>query len=136
MKVFKAVKSSYIALGLPWFVLLLLYIYLFFTKPYSNVTSVCWLLSLVLLIIVIWLKGFRIIITEEYISYRDGLYRTKTIPLSDIKVAKSAWVEFGRFNKNLKIPRFLITSIHGDEILINDKPFSHEAIQALNDLKK
>src|SRR4051812_26940871 len=72
----------------------------------------------------VWLRGFRIIISGGQFTYRSGMYKTTSIPLREITSAEQCWVEARNFGSVIKIPRLAIKYIRMREpLLVNVKPF-------------
>ncbi len=82
-----------------------------------------------------WLRGFRLRIGAGKLEYRDGLYKSVEVPMSEIKDVKSTWVEWRFLGRLLRVPRLVI--VYGPEVnrlAINMKPFRKHDIQLAMDL--
>jgi len=80
---------------------------------------------------VVWLRGFRVRISDGHISYRNGLYRETTVSLRSLYRAELTWVEWKHLGRVVKVPRIVIESAVGSTLLINPKPFSSRGVRVL-----
>lgn len=81
----------------------------------------------------LWLKGHRIQICNNLITYRDGLYKVRQAGLDEIKSVKHAWIHYQYLWRKLEMPRLAIrlTDQNIPPILINAKPFSRVDLEML-----
>ena len=87
------------------------------------------------LIWIFWLKGFEISIDTNLFYYRDGLHRSHSILLSDIKKTEFKWVDWRVLTRVIKIPRLIIHSKKGERpIWINIKPFAKDDLKELREI--
>lgn len=126
----RASYSAYVALWAAWFILALINIALYLKNRPPGVGTTIIILLLVGVGWITWLRGFRIAISDERLAYRDGLYKSITIPLDEVCNAKMGWTEWQILTRILKVPRLLVTYGANDEVLaINAKPFHRKDIK-------
>lgn len=78
-----------------------------------------------------WLGAFKITITKSILEYRDGLFKTSRIKISEIGKIKFTWIESNILGRRISAPRLLVVSKDRSVVIkINPKPFSQ------NDLDK
>jgi hypothetical protein len=131
----RAAISSYIVLAGIWIVLAVVYAGLAFATR-GHGMNIGGLVALgVGLIWVAWLRGFRLEVGEGKLEYRDGLYKSVAVPLSEIREVKSAWVEWRILGRTLRVPRLIIVyGPQSNRLSINTKPFRRHDIQLAIDL--
>ena len=85
-----------------------------------------------------WLKGFKLEVRDGMLIYRNGLYQTYKMTLSEIKCIKSVAYVWGRDGrkKQTGIPRAMIVfkEPRRNGIIINTKVFSLQDLRRLHDL--
>ena len=133
----KAVFSSYIALGGIWAVLAIV-CFILAIKNFSHGDLIPALIcSLVTILWTLWLRGFKLTVTDEYLEYRDGLYRVSKVPLEDIAEMKHKWIQWKNFGRIVSIPRTaVITKDKKTAFLINDKPFGLNDLSMIRNMVK
>ena len=133
----RSAKIGYLVLNIPTLFMLLLYISLIFKDgPLDpSIYGVFVLLTIYGLTWVFWLKGFKIAIDSDQFYYRDGLHRSHSIRLSDIKKTEFKWVDWRVLTRVIKIPRLIIHSKEGEKpIWINIKPFAKDDLKELREI--
>jgi hypothetical protein len=86
---------------------------------------------------IVWLRGFRLEVSQGDLSYRDGLYRSTMVPLSDIREAKNTWIGWKLLTRKLQVPRLVVTyGSKSDRLAINAKPFRRQDIQRVIEILK
>jgi len=124
--------SSYLALSGIWFVLASVYIALALKEPGQGMAIGGIVALSVGVLCVFWLRGFRLRMTDDHLEYRDGLYRSISIPLREVTKAKQTWVGWTVLGRSLRIPRFVVVyGTQNDRVTINTKPFSRDDLQRL-----
>lgn len=85
----------------------------------------------------LWLKGFRLTLTDSFLEYRDGFYKISHINLKDILSINDQYVTVKCFLGDYQAPRLVIISKDKKiKIMINEKPFGIDAVQKLWTLEK
>jgi hypothetical protein len=126
----RASFAGYVALAGLWFVIGGFFAWLEFARHGSSAWQGSLIGFSVGVLWVIWLRGFRLSIDGDVLTYRDGIYRTRAGNLSHITAVKSTWIEWARLPRTIKVPRLLIEFDRGDSITINTKPFARSALAA------
>jgi hypothetical protein len=72
----RAVLSSYIVLGWPYILATMIWVLSYIKRPSTDAIYASLLCIAVSLLCGTWLRGFRLSITDGYLEYRDGFYRT------------------------------------------------------------
>jgi uncharacterized membrane protein YobD (UPF0266 family) len=136
----KAQLTSYFALCFGFALPILLCIYLIIRDGVTNLQRVedsyvilAGCLTCCLLFVV-WLRGFRIEISNGVFYYRNGFYQTSKLQLNEIKDAKIKSVNIIQLGCRVSVPRMRVTTFSNSEILINIKPFSIGKIRELKSL--
>jgi hypothetical protein len=126
----RAAVSAYIVLAGIWFLLAFAFLALFLSDHRPGMGAGVLLPLGVGMLWIAWLRGFRLEVGKENLSYRDGLYRSTIIPLSEIREAKNAWIEWRLLTRALRVPRLVITyGSKRSRLAINAKPFRRQDIQ-------
>lgn len=124
--------TSFIVLSAVPAVLLLLYMWLAISRPASSAWLGAMMLAGIILAWWIWLRGYRVRLNEDVLEYRDGLYRTHRIRVSEITSAEHGWIEFPILNRRLTVPRLILTTADEENrVLINSKVFSRRDIELI-----
>lgn len=132
-----AAPSSYIVLGGPWFLLSLCIFLTAVLHPHSGGMKMALLSGAVGLAFCIWLRGFKILISDACCEYRDGFYKSYRIAFAEIKEVKHTWVSWKNFGRTIKVPRLLIIPTQRlEKIMINVKPFKSADLAQLNEILK
>ena len=133
----KAVLSSYIALGGIPAILAIASFIIAIKDPNNGYIVPALLCSVITILWALWLRGFKLIVTDEYLEYRDGFYRSKRISLKDVAEMKHKWVQWKNLGRTLTIPRIaVITKDRKTAFLINDKPFGLDDLAIIRNLVK
>lgn len=138
IKTFRSSLYSYIILGFfPWGIFSCIFLYDILFIHTKGAVPMFLSVAFALVAVFVWLKGFKLTITETELTYRDGMYKLHSIKISDIKTAKTTFIQFENL-PGASIPRFVIKSVDrkAKPIEINIKPFTADAVNALNALKK
>ena len=132
-----AVLSGYIALcGIP-FILTVSWIFAYIKRPGVDIMYALLFCATVALLWSIWLKGFKLTITDEYLEYRDGFYRSTRVLLKDVAEMKFKCVQWKNLGRTLSIPRIaVITKDRKTAFLINDKPFGRDDLAMIRKMVK
>jgi hypothetical protein len=80
---------------------------------------------------ILWLSRYRLEITADSVAYSSLFSRKRSVVRSEIVAADLA-DETGSFESPLT---FVIRNTSGAELRVNSKVFSHEAVQALFELR-
>ena len=132
-----AVLSSYIALGGIPILVAILWLVGYIKRPSKDAIYAFIFCIVVALLWALWLRGFKLIVTDEYLEYRDGFYRSKRISLKDVAEMKHKWVQWKNLGRTLTIPRIeVITKDRKTAFLINDKPFGLDDLAIIRNLVK
>jgi len=125
-----AAFSSYIVLAGIWFLLAFIGLALLLRSDLSSMGAGVVLPLAVGMLWVGWLRGFRLEVGKENLSYRDGLYRTTGVPLSEIRDVRNTWIEWRVLTRALRVPRLVIAyGSNRHRLTINAKPFRRKDIQ-------
>ncbi len=136
-KIIRATLISYIVLSGIWVLLAIGYIFLALSKPGKGLETGAILAGIVSLIWWIWLWGFKLTVSNEYIEYRDGFFRSSKVYLREIADVKNVSIEWNMFGRKIKIPRInVITHNKIIAMRINPKPFGHRELQEILKLLK
>lgn len=129
----RAAPHAYIFLVGPFFVLFVFFAYLEFARPASNAWQGAAFGLVFCLFWVIWLRGFRLTLTKDLLTYRDGFYRTKSVDPSRIIAVEHDWIRRKILLRAIPTPRvFVITDDDsGPPLMINPKPFNRAAFRKL-----
>lgn len=111
------------ALSGVWFALVAFCSLIWARNPASNAWQVVIICVAVGIAWVAWIRGFALVVDRGVVTYRDGFYRTTTIPLSKIVSVQLAWVGWGAFPASVRTPRLVIETC-SESCHINIKPFS------------
>jgi hypothetical protein len=85
----------------------------------------------------VWLRGFKIVIADDVLYYRDGLYHTVTLDLRDVKNVRNSWIQWARLGRQVSVPRLVITyGTPPKQLALNIKPFRREDLQVLRQTLK
>ena len=81
-----------------------------------------------------WMSGHRVRVSSTQVEYRDGLFRSRTIPRKHVVGLTSTWAPLRVLGREIKVPRLTVVSSHGAESFqINPKPFSRRSLSALHE---
>ena|SRR5579864_641127 len=132
-KEFRSCLSSYIVFGTIFGVLLALWFSaLLIRGTFPNWWMPIGILTFGWAAVFFWLSRFRLLIDENSVSYSSLLTRKKTCQRSDIIHA-----DFAKVTGSLESPfTFVICTKAGEEMRINAKVFSLEAVRELGSLVK
>jgi hypothetical protein len=126
----RAAVSAYIVLAGIWFLLALTFLAFFLNDHRPGMGAGVLLPLAVGMLWIGWLRGFRLEVGKDKLSYRDGLYRSTVIPLSEIREVKNAWIEWRLLTRALQVPRLVVTyGSKRSRLAINAKPFRRQDIQ-------
>jgi hypothetical protein len=131
----RAAVSAYLVLGAPFFLLAMGCAIVAWKHPERNAQTGAAICFLAGVLWAAWVRGFRIRITADQIEYRDGFYRSVTVPLNTIREVKNTWIEWKTFGRHLQIPRLVI--VYGNDrrlAAINTKPFKRRDLRTVNDV--
>lgn len=82
----------------------------------------------------IWLKGLRIIVTNDSLIFRNGFWLTSKVLLKDIGFARIQTTSLGLHDRG-KVYHLFVKRLDGEkDLLINIKPFSREDLSTLFEL--
>jgi hypothetical protein len=130
--VIRASIAGYIALGAIWIILGGFFVYLAFTRPGGNIWCGAVTCFSVAVAFWVWLRGFKIILSDQWFEYRDGFFRTTGVPTPEIEEVKVEWVSAGHHLAGRKIPRLLVIARNGTlTIRVNPKPFSRRDLRKI-----
>ena len=65
----------------------------------------------------IWLWGFRITISDEYLEYRDGFFRSSKVKFKEIVDIKNVSIGWDILGRKIRIPRINIILLTGNKAL-------------------
>jgi fatty acid desaturase len=105
----RAAVSAYIVLAGIWFLLAFSFLALFLSDHRPGTGGAVFVPLGVGMLWVGWLRGFRLDVGQENLSYRDGLYRTTVVPLREIRDVKNTWIEWRVLTRALRVPRLVIS---------------------------
>jgi hypothetical protein len=121
---------GYVVLAGIWFVIGGFFAWLEFARQGSSAWQGSLVGFAVGILWAIWLRGFRLSIDNNVLTYRDGMYRTQSGSISRITAVRSAWVEWKRLPRKIRVPRLVIEFDGARSITINPKPFARSAFAA------
>lgn len=122
----RAALRAYIPLTGMFFVLAIYFLIIGIKQPDSGGLGVCVPTFSMGLAWIIWLRGFRLCVTEDKFEYRNGYYKTAVLSLREIREVKFGCIQVGA----IPIPRLFITG-SSNSIIVNQKPFRRQDIQSL-----
>ena len=127
---FRASSSSYFYLSTIYFVLGLIFIWCAFYRQgndgwksgikgieigaVSISVGAAW---------VIWLRGFRLVTNNGVLTYRNGLFRSRSCLLRNIQSHENKWIQWNFFGRHLQVPRLVLLVKDEQSMVINTKPF-------------
>jgi len=91
------------------------------------------------LLMIIWFRGYKLAVTDEFLEYRDGRYRVSKIPLADCSEMKREWVEVdvkGTIMHRLEIrviAKDRETGFTRTAFIINGEAFGKKDLQMIKD---
>jgi hypothetical protein len=130
--VLRATSGSYCSLVGIWVVLAAGYVLLTLKQPGKDLEWGAAIPGVVGLLFMVWLRGFRIILTKDSFEYRDGFYRIWVVPIKDVVDVKHEWRVWRNLGKRLKVPRItVVTKSQGNHIRINPQPFGELVVRTL-----
>lgn len=130
----RATFSSYIALCGIWVILAILYLYLCVQHPGTGCEFGALISGGGGVFFAIWLRGFKITVSNEYLSYRNGWFISSRIPLNEIASIEDKWIEWDVFTRKVKVPRVVVASRHNETVIqINSKPFGWHDLQRIRE---
>ena len=136
-KEIRAVFSSYIALNVGSILTTIIGIFAYTKSPGADVIYLILICMTVALLWCIWLRGFKLTVTDKHLEYRDGFYRISRVNLEDVKEMKHKWVQWKNLGRTLSIPRIaVITKDRKTAFLINDKPFGVDDLAMIRNIVK
>ena len=132
-KIIRAGIGSYLSCG--W-----CFIFIISAWVSDNIYAFLLFITIVLLLC-IWLRGFKFTVTDEFLEYRDGRYRVWKIPLANFSEVKPAYVESPIEEGRRIIPprpeTVVITKDGKTAFLIDNEPFgANNYLQMIDILKK
>jgi hypothetical protein len=131
----RATLTSYILLCGIWIILASGYLILSYRSQGENLESGAIIAGGVGLLWGIWLRGFRISLSNKTLEYRDGFYRSSRLHISQIVKIKSEWVAWGVLGRKIRIPRMAVIAQDEEEsILINPKPFGRNELRLIREM--
>lgn len=120
----RAALTSYIVLCGGWGILALMDLFICLRSPGKGFEAGLLASAGVGLLFWLWLRGFKLAISDGRLEYRDGLFRTERINLDEISTVKDEWVGWSFLGRSIRIPRTVVLSKDGRKaIWINTKPF-------------
>ena len=124
----KAGFAPYLPLVGSWIVLGLFLLTTLIIKPSPNpydIVCAPLIFFCIALISFIWLKGFEIEIGSKTFSYRDGMYKRRTVRFSDIDSVADGYEYFENIGKKISVPRIIVVMKDPavEPIVINSKIF-------------
>lgn len=130
---YRAVASSYIVLCGIWVLLALMYITLEVFRPGNGVWHGAVVAGGTGGMFALWLRGFRVRVSDLEVSYRNGLYRERRVPLGSIAQIEYRWLDWRVLTRLLRVPRFALLDDQGKTLLfINPKPFRRDLFEGLS----
>jgi hypothetical protein len=131
----RATLTSYIVLCGIWVILAAGYFLLSYRTPGESLETGAVIAGGVGLAWGIWLRGFRITVSERILEYRNGFYRSSSLPMNQIVKIKNDWIEWGLFGRRIRIPRMaVIARDHAKSILINPKPSASYELKQVREI--
>src|SRR5947209_20533772 len=112
----RASVGGYLALSGIWFALSAGFASVRVLRHTANACGASVLSLLVGLLWVIWLKGFRLCISRDQITYRDGMYRQYSGRVVDVVHIETTWIEWGILSKTFKVPRVVLSLVRSGRI--------------------
>lgn len=132
MTIYRATISSYLVLTGVWVALGIGYLILYLRNPRHDLASVSIGAWCIALLWCVWLRGFKITISDKSIQYRDGFFRSSSVDMNEIACISGEWVQWKLFGREVKILRIVVVSRSGESaIKINLKPFGRSALTAI-----
>jgi hypothetical protein len=82
----------------------------------------------------LWLNGFRLRILKGLVIYRNGFYKTHSLPLECVTKVEYKWVNWRFITRMIKVPRLIVHSGDSKFLLINPKPFSKNDLRGFQSI--
>jgi len=122
----RASVSAYLVLAGPFLAIGVLFLVAALKKSgESNVLEGSWVCLAIALAWIVWLSGFRVTMSEESLSYRNGFFQNRDLPWTSISDIETCFVTWPFLPRSIQVPRFRVITSEADreDILINPKPF-------------
>lgn len=130
----RASFSSYAVLTAPFLLLVVLFVSAAIRRP-ELTTEVIGPICIFLagsLAWCVWLRGFKIAVSNDAICYRNGLWRWHKLALQEAVKVEFLWIHWKVFTRAFEVPRIVITTRNGsNSLLINPKPFPRSLLRKL-----
>ena len=130
----RASAGGFWVLACPWLLLGLFWTWLALYRPGSGAWTAVVICAGIVLLWVVWLRGFRVRIADGVLEYRDGLYRTQRCLLAEIQRCESEWVADTMLWRVMHLLRLVVALREGGQIAMNPKPFSRADVKRMRDL--
>lgn len=135
--IIRSTWTSYVALAGIWILLTIAYWLLSLRSPGHNLETGGFITGGVAILWIVWLRGFKITVSNGFIEYRDGFFRSSRLALTDIADIKTESAGWNMLSRKMVIPRIVMIARSGEEaIRINPKPFGRDLQRILKEMKK
>ena len=133
----RASIGAHILLAGIWAVLAIAFFNACIKNPNNGFLIPALICSLITILFILWLRGFKLAVTDEFFEYRDGRYRVSKIPLANYSEMKFEWIEFKGCGISGQRPQMLVITKDGKTaFIINVKPFGRKDFQMIEDALK
>ncbi len=72
---------------------------------------------------VIWLRGFRLVTNNGVLTYRNGIFSSRSCLLRNIQSHENQWIQWNFLGRHLQVPRLVLLVKDEQSMVINTKPF-------------
>ena len=128
----RAKWTSYLVLMGIWILLAIGYLFLSIRNPGRGLESGSLIAGGIAILWWIWLRGFKINISDGCLEYRDGFFRSSKISLREIVDIKTESIGWNLLGQKFRIPRLsVINSNREIAMRINPKPFGRHSLQRI-----
>jgi len=131
----RASVGSYIAFCGIWVLLAGAYGHLALRRPGAGLEIGAAIAGLAAGVSILWMSGHRIWVAAGVLHYRDGFFRSRSIPLAEIESIAAGWEGINLLGREIRIPRLrVVARTELQSFQINPKPFSRRSLGQLFDL--
>jgi hypothetical protein len=131
----RATCTSYFILSGVWILLAIGYFLLSIRSPGRNFESGALIAGGVGMLWCVWLRGFKITVSDQCVEYRDGFFRSSRVALSEIADIRNESTGWSVLGQKFGVPRIIVVTENKEKVIrINPKPFGRIGLQRV--LKK
>jgi hypothetical protein len=104
----RSTLSSYIALCGIWVALALVDLVLHLQNTGRGWGAAALIATGIGLLFWLWLRGFKLSLSNGSLEYRDGLYRSLKIDIEEIASIRDQWIGWSNLGRSVRIPRIVV----------------------------